>query len=332
MGIGISIGFDKNGTFKIESGNISIKNKREFKGKSIIDIPNEFIIIDIETTGLDPEYSEIIEIAGIKVSDNQVVDTFQSLVKPEEEITSYITHLTGITNEMVADAPMIEKVLISFEQFIGNSILMGHNVNFDINFLYDNSLHILDNPLKNDFIDTWRFARKFITETKNHKLITLAKYYGLDTTNSHRALKDCELTLEIYKKIIQIANEQNLDIKEAYKRRTYEYSSNANNITSQVTEFDENHLLFGQHCVFTGKLEHFVRKDAMQLLANFGGIPQNGVNKDTNYLILGNLDFVNNIKDGKSSKVKKAEDLILKGQDLKIISENIFYDLIGENL
>ena len=111
---------------------------REQKGKSLIDIPNNYVVFDIETTGLDPEFDEIIEIGAVKIKDGIKIDTFNSLIKPEYEIDEFITELTGITNEMVENAPSIDEVLPKFMDFIKDYIIIGHNVNFDINFFYDN--------------------------------------------------------------------------------------------------------------------------------------------------------------------------------------------------
>lgn len=86
-----------------------------------------------------------------------------------------------------------------------------------------------------------------------------------------------------------------------------------------------------KHCVFTGKLEKMIRKDAMQLVVNVGGILDNSVTKKTNYLILGNNDYCSSIKDGKSSKHKKAEKYKLEGQDIEIIDEDTFYNLFNLN-
>ena len=99
---------------------------------------DDYVIFDIETTGLDSSYDEIIEIGAIRIENNKVVSQFQSLVKPNIEIDDYITELTGITNDMLIDAPKIEDVLPQFMEFVGSEILIGHNVNFDINFIYDN--------------------------------------------------------------------------------------------------------------------------------------------------------------------------------------------------
>ena len=103
------------------------------KGKSLLNLPKDYCVVDLETTGLDSEYDEILELAAIRVRNNQVVDTYSQLVKPEEEIDEFIQRLTGITNEMIANAENIEITLPKFLAFVGDDILVGHNVNFDIN-------------------------------------------------------------------------------------------------------------------------------------------------------------------------------------------------------
>ena len=103
----------------------------------------------------------------------------------------------------------------------------------------------------------------------------------------------------------------------------------ASDIVSSSENVDPSNPLFGKVCVFTGTLEKMVRKDAMQLVANLGGINADNVTKKTNYLVLGNNDYCSSIKDGKSSKQKKAEKLKLSGQDIEIIPENVFYDIVS---
>ena len=122
----------------IEIGINKSTNIRDKKGQSLLLFPNEYIVFDIETTGLDASYDEIIEIGALKIKNNEIVDKFTSLIKPKYPIDEFITELTGITNEMVKDAPLINEVLPRFIDFIGDEILVGHNINFDINFVYDN--------------------------------------------------------------------------------------------------------------------------------------------------------------------------------------------------
>lgn len=184
---------------------------REFKGSSLVDEVSDYVAIDIETTGLDPEWCEIIEIAALRIQNDVVVDHFQTLVKPEEAIPQFIEELTGITNDMVIDAPGINKATANFADFVGNSILIGHNVNFDINFLYDNLLLQHDYHLSNDFIDTMRVARRFLPDLDHHRLKDLVSYFNIDSSEFHRALADCESTYYIYSALKQYAIEHNCE-------------------------------------------------------------------------------------------------------------------------
>lgn len=159
---------------------------RGLKGKSLIEIPNKYIAFDIETTGLDPMYDEIIETGAIKIEDGKEIETFSTLIKPKYEIDEFITQLTGITNEMVMDAPKINEVLPKFMDFIKDSVILGHNVNFDINFIYDNLINEDMNPITNDFVDTLRLSRRLLPELKHHRLSDLANYYNIDTTVFNR--------------------------------------------------------------------------------------------------------------------------------------------------
>lgn len=302
--------------------------KREHKGKSLLDVVSNYTIIDIETTGLDPHYDEIIEISAIKIQDNTIVDTFSSLIKPTDvDIPEFITDLTGITPAMLKTAPSFKEVEEKLLNFLSDNILIGHNANFDINFLYDYT----DGKLTNNFIDTLRLSRWVLPNLPHHRLSDLCQHYDIINENAHRALSDCQTTFVCYQQLCNDLIKKFNSVEEfqnMIKARKY---TNAKDITTDKVEFDETHPLFGKHCVFTGTLEKFVRKDAMQIVADLGGICQNSVTNQTNYLILGNNDYCTQIKDGKSSKQKKAEALKLKGNDIEIISENVFYDMIAKD-
>lgn len=104
------------------------------KGKSLIQSPQDFTVIDTETTGFEPEFDEIIEFAAIRVRGGVPVNKMQTLVKPNNPIDDYIAELTGITNDMLRDAPAPKDILPAILDFVGDDVLVGHNVNFDINF------------------------------------------------------------------------------------------------------------------------------------------------------------------------------------------------------
>ena len=167
--------------------------ERKFKGNSLFAFPSDYTVIDIETNGLMSDVCEIIEVSALKFRDDNQVDAFSTLIKPSQPIDPFITNLTGITDEMVENAPDIQPVMAAFYEFIGNDILIGHNVNFDINFLYDKLWIHNGLVLDNDFVDTLRLARKALPRLINHKQVTVAEYYGINTKGSHRALRDCEI-------------------------------------------------------------------------------------------------------------------------------------------
>ena len=197
----ISIGIDENGKPFVTTSDKSEKPSRPNKGHSLIAAPDTYTVIDIETTGLDSRYCEIIELSALRYSNGSLVDSFTTLVKPTEPIDSFITELTGITNDLVADAPAISDAIKSFYDFVGSDILVGYNVNFDINFIYDvlQDTHSID--FTNSFVDVMRFARKLLPELKNHKLETVAAHYKVSSP-AHRSYADCEACNTCYQALL----------------------------------------------------------------------------------------------------------------------------------
>lgn len=167
------------------------------KGIHLDTLPNDYTVIDIETTGLSSVRNEIIELSALKIRNNKVSKTFTTLVKPQGKINYFISKLTGITNQMVASAQPIDSILDKYIEFIGNDIIIGHNVNFDINFIYDNYLKYFNKEFSNDYIDTCSMSRK-ICNLKHHKLNIVADYYNIDSSGHHRAEQDCYMTYKIY--------------------------------------------------------------------------------------------------------------------------------------
>lgn len=297
------------------------------KGQSLIAFIDDYVAVDLETTGLDPRFDAIIEIAAVKVAGGKPVDSFATLVKPPFEVDEFITELTGITNDMLAHAPAIEAVLPSFLEFVGDGVVVGHNANFDINFLYDEAQR-RGWCFQNNFVDTMRLSRRLFKDFESHKLATLVKNFGISVHPEHRALADAEAALGCYEYMKQYAAENSIAAESLLPARTP--SVRAADIAATVTEFDESHPLFGKVCVFTGALS-ILRKDAMQLVANVGGINADSISKHTNFLIIGNNDYNPLIKGGKSGKQRKAEALILAGQDITVLSEQAFLDLLKDS-
>ena len=175
--------------------------ERKFKGKKLDNKVSDYVVVDIETTGFSPISNKIIEIAALKVNEGKIVDRFQKLVNPEERINYYITNLTGITNEMVRDADTINEVINEFKDFLGDNIIVGHNVNFDINFLYDNMYNANGKYLTNNFVDTMYVSKKVIPGLGSYKLESITNYLNVSYEGAHRALNDCIFTYECYEKM-----------------------------------------------------------------------------------------------------------------------------------
>lgn len=321
---------------------------REFKGKSTIALPVDYVVIDTETTGLDFEWCSIIEVSAIRYENNAEVARFSSLVKPpleevyfpfreegEQHIVRYvddfIADLTGITNEMLESAPEPDEVIPQFLEFIGDSVLIGHNVSFDVNFLYDAAGQVCEQPLKNDHINTVRIARKVFPECEHYRLSDVAEACQVLQGSAHRALADCEVTAACYQKMrsLVLENMTEEEFQRLFKKSALNYTKYIEQIDLTSIVPDEESPLFGKTVVFTGTLEKMPRKQALDLVAKIGGMPSDSLTKATNYLVVGNGEFVKSVKDGKSSKMKKAEAMALKGVDIRVISESAFWNLVN---
>lgn len=298
---------------------------REFKGKSLLMLLDDYVVVDLETTGLMPSFDAIIEIGAIRYVGDIEVARFHSFVSIGCPLDPFIIEHTGITDDMLEGAPKIEEVLPQLLEFIGDSVLIAHNANFDVNFIYDDAANWLSIKFSNNFIDTMRLARKCSLPVENHKLVTLARYFEIPQDTAHRSIADCETTHKLYVKLKEYVTENNISIKPKY------YDTSVSGISATTIDIDTDNPFYGKVVVFTGTLQNMKRKDAAQIVANLGGILSDGVTQKTNFLVLGNFDYCSTIKEGKSNKYKKAEKLILQGQDLQIIPENVFLSMITEN-
>lgn len=173
--------------------------KKKYDYTRVQKLVTDFVVLDFETTGLSPIENNIIQIGAIRYVNFEVVEEYNTLVNPNEDISSTITRITGITNNDVANAPTIEMVLPTLLEFINKDVVVAHNASFDMKFLLENieRLNLTINKFR--VIDTLSLARKSINETENHKLPTLKAFLNLDHLESHDALADCKVTGELYK-------------------------------------------------------------------------------------------------------------------------------------
>ena len=163
---------------------------------------SDYTVFDLETTGVSPQTDKVIEISAIKVRNGQAVGEFSSLVNPMRGIPYGATRVNGITDKMVADKPVFEKVLGDFLDFIEDDILVGHNIHdFDMKFIHRDCEAFFRMFLGNDYVDTLPLARKCLPQLGHHKLTDLAMYYKISINGAHRALNDCRMNQLVFERL-----------------------------------------------------------------------------------------------------------------------------------
>ena len=172
--------------------------------KSFIEHNNSFVVFDLETTGLSSSSDAIVEISALKVQDGEVIDEFSTLVNPCMHIPYFASCVNGITDDMVCDAPTIEEALEDFIEFIGDFDLVGHNImRFDMQFIQRDAMRFFGKTLSNHTIDTLFLSRRYLSALSSHSLESLANHYDISYEGAHRALADCNITLQVYRNLLR---------------------------------------------------------------------------------------------------------------------------------
>jgi DNA polymerase III epsilon subunit family exonuclease len=165
-----------------------------------------FVVVDVETTGGSPAQCSLTEVAAARYRGGELLGTYQTLVRPDERIPPFITALTGISDAMVAEAPRVGEMLPSFLEFVGRSVLVGHNLRFDLSFLDHALVATGRDALTNPTVDTLALARRLVRDlVHNCKLGTLASTLGLPHQPSHRALTDVLATGDLLHALLERA-------------------------------------------------------------------------------------------------------------------------------
>ena len=165
-----------------------------------------YVCVDVETTGLNPKEEKLIEIGAVKVAEGQIVDRFQSFLYPGKPLEPRIVALTGITDEMLKDAPVPTAVVGQFKSFCEDLPLVGHNLSFDYAFIKKAMVNEKLSFEKNG-LDTLRIARKYLPEMESRKLDFLCHYFHIRHT-AHRALGDAEATSMLYTRLCELFYER----------------------------------------------------------------------------------------------------------------------------
>ena len=180
---------------------------------NINELPDTFVVFDIETTGFNPGSDKITEIAAVKVKDGLMVDEFSTFVNPERNIPREVQELTHITPEMVKDAPKTNEAIKAFLDFSKDAIIVAHNARFDTSFInYFANEYNLEKPKY--IIDTLAVSREMFEGYENHKLGTIASNLGVELENAHRAINDTRATAKVFIKMCEIVEAKGMNIKD----------------------------------------------------------------------------------------------------------------------
>lgn len=305
----------------------------------------DFVAIDFETANNDR--SSVCSVGLVKFHNGKMVDEVYKLIKPSNPyFDPYNTFIHGITYKDVKDEPEFNIVWKELEKYFVDNLILAHNASFDMSVLR----HVLDDYSieypSTIYNCTRNIAKKTWSGMPSYKLTSVCNHINYQFKH-HHALEDAKASATIFLKASEKLEVNDYDdmvdklsivtgkifpggyrparINKKHRNRK---NFDPNSLIANTDTFDETHPFFGATIVFTGTLQSMVRKEAMQNVVNLGGKCGKSVTPDTNFLVMGDQDYLRFADGKKSSKLKKAEDLITKGQDLEILPENDFLEII----
>lgn len=285
----------------------SVKRNRYIDGKLLLAYPDDYTVLDIETTGLSPQNDYITEISAIKYRNNRRVDEFSSLVKPELSIPYYITRLTGIDDAMVADAPAIDEVILSFKDFLADDIIAGYNVGFDLSFIAENLAGYYAKRLANDYVDVMKLAQNELPFLGRYKQTAVAEYFNIATAGAHRALVDCNICNGCYQKLKELAV---ADYHLPPKQRELVI----------VPSFRRLRPLADKNIVLLGSFDGLYLKNLQEILTALGASVAYHVTAASDMVIVGTADA--SVCDG--ADLQLAISMKSAGRNIYILKEDVF--------
>jgi len=195
--------------FSRASGQRTAKRFSEMRRR----LPDNYVVVDLETTGFNPDADEIIEIGAIKMIGHEKTDVFNALVLSNNPIPASVSTFTGIDEHMIRETgESLNEVLASFSVFLGALPMVGHNIDFDKRFLLSAYAKCELSPLSNRCVDTLGLARRLVKGVENYKLETLATRFGIESSNNHRSVSDCDVTAQLYRKLIKMVDTGSEDV------------------------------------------------------------------------------------------------------------------------
>ena len=168
-------------------------------------LETDFVVFDLETTGAKAPPCRVTEIGAFRVSNGRITEQFHTLVNPQIPIPAFITSLTGISDDMVREAPLFSEVVDDLLAFLGDSVLVAHNAQFDMRFINHEISRVYgEYRLANPCLCTVQLSRKLLPDIENHKLKTVAEHYSIALVNHHRASDDAKATAEIFVNLLDM--------------------------------------------------------------------------------------------------------------------------------
>ncbi len=252
-------------------------------------IDDSFVVFDIETTGFSNLNEKIIEIGAVKIKNGEIIDEFSTFVNPQKFISEKITELTSITNDMVSDAPIIDSVMPKFYEFCKDSILVAHNIDFDMSFIRRNGRKF-GIEFSNALLDTIDMCKFLFPELKRYKLNVVAKHLGVSLENHHRAVDDARATAMILVKCLErLKNREILTLRDLNS----EYLKNIN-----ITKLYTNQaILIAKNQVGLKNIYKLVSKGHLEYFFKTPRIPKSELLKHKEGIIIGS-----SFRDGEISK------------------------------
>lgn len=293
-------------------------SKKIFWNKwSTITALSDYVVLDLETTGLNPKKEKIIEIGIMKISEGVKIREFSSLVNPGKHISSRITKITGITDPELAEAPVFLDICEKVKDFIGDSLVVGHNITFDLSFL-ESEFAACGIRIGYIYLDTLALSKKAFPSFKDHKLSTLITELNLSDGQSHRALDDVYCTYALFKKICDRYSDRPL--MDAI------FSCCTPIETYDIAPTD--HPLSGLSFVLTGTFT-FTYSAVQRLISAAGGTFTKNISDDTDYLVYGFQDELSGDPDAYEFMLEKASSMKNQGKKIQVINEVGLLKLCG---
>lgn len=302
---------------------------------SVLSCPHTcpYVILDVETTGLSQYTDKIIQISAIRYApDGTPSDFYDTYVNPGCPIPRRASEVNGITDDVVKNAPAANDIQAEFLSFIGNDLLVGYNVAFDLGFLSCAFGNAFDGR---EYVDALKMARELCC-APNYKLETVSACIGFTPKGAfHDSFSDCEAVAAILSHLNTPLNYWAQEFHCAKPRSSRRYHREPIEITPRCFTEDEldsvsKHPLFMKNIVFTGTLR-LTRSEAAQMAADVGAIIKGNVSGKTDYLVVGQQDISLVGEDGMSTKEEKAFALNQSGKGhIKVICESEFLKLVQQ--